>query len=130
MALKDFVNRYLKSWNVLLATSVLYVLVSIGIIILSASRGESHAAGFAVLAGMLLLGISIVATLISVGLGYYLKRGMYRVPIGIFVLLSTLAIFYFSGGHSIFMPMIGGYLISVFYIFVERKKEVDVIERK
>lgn len=88
-----------------------FPIVFIYIISTSPDSG-SHGAGFAALAGMLILGISIAALLVSIVMSYFLKQQEGNILIGGIILLASILVLYFSGFEPMFYPMSLGYAIS------------------
>lgn len=99
---------WLRSWKLLLVLSSVY-LVSMSafalLVLLTVDEEQGHAAGFAAMAAMLLVGVALVAYVVALVAVVLLKRDIAKPLVAIFLILGGTFTFTASGLFEGFFPL-------------------------
>lgn len=99
---------WFRSWKVLLVSTAVYTggaIVFAVIALASIDLDQGHAAGFAALAIVFLVGVAVVSLFIAIVLAYALYRSVAKTAISIGIVVAGFTVFWTSGWFFGFLPL-------------------------
>lgn len=97
-----------RAWKVLFVCSTIYLLgalVFVPVSLAGLDSDQGHAAGFAAMALLAMLGVAVVAYLIALAAVVLLRRDIARPVVGALLLIGGVAVYVLSGGFVGFLPL-------------------------